>query len=174
MKADTKIDNARKAINDSGIMVKLAGYNPVVVSTIFVGLDTATSDIDIVCSYEDSVSFTEHMKHTLGVFADSSTFVCNDHIVTSFYYNDFEFEIYASHEDVKLQNGYRHYQIMKTLVEIGGSKFQKLVTELKNNGFKTEPAICKILGISGDPYKEILQLESWSGDKLETHIPDKI
>ncbi|WP_430786630.1 DUF4269 domain-containing protein [Virgibacillus flavescens] len=28
---------------------------------------------------------------------------------------------------------------------------------LKKQGYKTEPAFCKLLGISGDPYTELIQ-----------------
>ena len=58
----SKKEHAQQAIDNSLILDKLSDYKPAVVSTIFVGLDTASSDIDIICSYNtvDSFSRTQH------------------------------------------------------------------------------------------------------------------
>ena len=68
---------------------------------------------------------------------------------------------------MQLQAAFRHYQIMKRLVDVGGNEFIEQVRHLKEAGFKTEPAICHVLGISGEPYTAVLELEQWSDTELK-------
>ena len=55
---------------------------------------------------------------------------------------------------------------MKRLVKIGGNEFIDRIRQLKESGLKTEPAICQLMGISGDPYAAVLDLEHWSEKEL--------
>jgi len=91
----------------------------------------------------------------------------HDHAVARFYCEQFLFEVYASTTPVQLQAAFRHYQIMKRLVDVGGNEFIEQVRHLKEAGFKTEPAICHVLGISGEPYTAVLELEQWSDTELK-------
>ena len=36
-------------------------------------------------------------------------------------------------------------------------EFRSRIIDLKNEGFKTEPAFAKLLGLEGDPYLSIIQ-----------------
>ena len=55
--------------------------------------------------------------------------------------------------------GFRHYQVMKRLSQIGGTNFQNAVKAIKRTGIKTEPAIASILQLKGNPYESVLLLE---------------
>lgn len=69
-----------------------------------------------------------------------------------------------------LQAAFRHYQVMKRLVRIGGNEFIDRIRHLKEGGLKTEPAICRAMKISGEPYAAVLELEHWSEKELKEHI----
>jgi len=170
-----KIDRAKQALCDSKALLLLKEFNPEVVSTIFVGLDTDKSDIDIVCCYESSESFTRRFRECFENYSGFTLETKSSYVLASFTFANFLFEVYACDTPTLKQAGYRHYQIMKRLCEFGGAPFQKAIQELKSQGLKTEPAICQLLDINGDPYTAILDLETWSEtktlDALKTKLP---
>ncbi len=165
-----KIDRANYAIRNCGILDKLAQLNPQIVSTIMVGLDTNHSDIDVICECDQfevfqtafESLFSEHISYTLRVHLD--------HVLGSFIYDDFMFEVYASTLKTPQQNAYRHYKIMERLVDLGGKPFQDKIRKLKHAGLKTEPAICHYLQIEGDPYTAILEIEHWGDETIENRM----
>lgn len=164
---NNKITLANKAIQESNVLGILNEYSPKVVSTIFVGLDTEDSDIDIVCSYHDQDVFSELFSSAFSKLRSYSLRLENDYILGQFCYGNFIFEVYASAIPVKEQNAYRHYKVMQRLVDAGGVKFKQHIKHLKQQGLKTEPAICQALGILGEPYRAILEIENWTDQKLE-------
>ena len=46
------------------------------------------------------------------------------------------------------------------ILEKEGDEFRRKIIELKELGLKTEPAFAKLLGLSGDPYVELLKYQS--------------
>jgi hypothetical protein len=74
----------------------------------------------------------------------------------NFIYNGFEFEIFGQSIPTKKQNAYLHMIIEHELMETYPQMKQEVLT-LKKLGFKTEPAFCKILGLDGDPYEELIK-----------------
>ncbi|MGY0216341.1 DUF4269 domain-containing protein [Endozoicomonadaceae bacterium StTr2] len=166
----SKIDQAEAAVSESGIIGKLSHYSPEIVSTIFVELDTDSSDIDIVCSYQARDVFVNDLDSILEGFGSDTLKVSDDRVVGVFHFNGFMFEIFASETPVALQPGYRHYQIMKRLVAAGGPDFAEKIRKLKATGMKTEPAICHLLQIAGDPYTCILDIENWSDEALVSSV----
>lgn len=164
---NSKIERAENAIRDSGIITNLKSYSPEVVSTIFVNLDTSESDIDIVCAYSDQKTYINDIQFAISPHTSHSLKTDKDCVIARFDFNNFIFEIYAAKTPVKEQMAYRHYQVMKRLVATGGSDFSFKVRALKESGLKTEPAICHLLGIPGDPYTAILDIENWTDSEIE-------
>jgi hypothetical protein len=167
---NSKVIRAETAIKDSQILCKLKSYSPEVVSTIFVNLDTPTSDIDIVCDYLDQEVFTDDLGLAISKFDSHSVKTYEDRVVGRFDFQNFIFEIYATNIPVKEQMAYRHYQLMKRLVSTGGTDFSKKVRELKEKGLKTEPAICQLLQMPGDPFLSILDIETWTDSEVREYL----
>ncbi|WP_237132733.1 DUF4269 domain-containing protein [Pseudohongiella sp. O18] len=163
---NNRVKKAREAIKECQVLELLEGYSPVVVSTIFVGLDTEQSDIDIVCQYDCQNTFASTF---LGAFGQSEHFELNlndDYLVGRFHSLGFLVEVYASPMLVKSQAAFRHYQVMERLVRLGGPTIQRSIRTLKRRGLKTEPAICQVLGLNGDPYQAVLSLSSSTDGQL--------
>lgn len=171
---DNKIAYAEKAIEESGVLHQLQAYSPEVVSTIFVGLDTKASDIDIVCSYQEQKAFVEDLDSACSARESYSLRLYEDHAVAQFHYNGFLFEIYASKTPVQKQAAYRHYMVMQRLVKVGGERFRIRIRQLKENGFKTEPAIYHFMKLSGEPFAAVLELECWNEKELEEHVSKRL
>lgn len=65
-------------------------------------------------------------------------------------------EIYATDIDTEKQNGYLHMIKEYEILQARNDSFKMEIIKLKKQGIKTEPAFCKLLNISGDPYVELL------------------
>ncbi|MFK8051041.1 MAG: DUF4269 domain-containing protein [Halioglobus sp.] len=170
----SKVAKADQAISDSRVIELLEGYSPRVVSTIFVGFDTHKSDIDIVCEYPEQRAFALVFESAFSGRESYDLTLREEYAVGLFESSGFLFEIYASKTPVIRQNAFRHYEVMRRLAEIGGAQICDKVRHLKEKGFKTEPAICQILGLVGNPYEAVLELENWSEEKLREYVANSI
>lgn len=165
-------NTAYQAVDQAGILVKLSAYQPELISTIFVGLDTPTSDIDIICCYQSQANFIAEITQSCATFEQFKLKHSPEHVVVEFEFKQYLFEVFACTTPSQQQLGYRHFQIMKRLAVIAGESFTQPVIELKKSGLKTEPAICKVLNIQGDPYTAILQIEQWTDQQFATALSD--
>ncbi len=166
----TKIEKANAAIHGCDILNKLSSYDPIVVSTIMVGLDTEQSDIDIICYSPELLNFKIDFERKFSRYKSYDCTQHNDHVLGTFFYNEFKFEIYACVQETHFQPAFRHYKIMERLVIAGGAELQSAIRALREKGLKTEPAICQYLNIAGDPYEAILEIEHWDDQALEKHL----
>ncbi|QHW34307.1 DUF4269 domain-containing protein [Paenibacillus rhizovicinus] len=155
------------------IMEKLAIYDPVLVGTVPIGIQTASSDLDIICCVADFDRF-EADARTL--FHREAGFVCkrseaagdrSERITVNFMVENWPIELFGERLPVRQQNGFRHMVIESRLLALFGEAFRVRVVRLKNEGMKTEPAFARVLRIAGDPYGGLLALETWSDEKLE-------
>jgi len=49
--------------------------------------------------------------------------------------------------------------IENKILEQEGKQFRKKIIALKEQGYKTEPAFATLLGLEGNPYEALLELE---------------
>ena len=166
----SKKERCLAAVQQVGVLEKLAGYSPAVVSTILVGFDIDDSDIDIVCCYADADEFKTTFET---VFSAQQRLFCekrNSYVIGRFVSSGFQFEIYASSEPIEEQNAVRHFNVMRRLSAIGGDKLRQQIKHLKQQGLKTEPAIAALFNFSGDPYRAVLAIEQWTDEDLARNL----
>ena len=157
---------AEDALQRSQIMRSLAAYSPTVVSTIWAGLDIASSDIDVVCQYTDQEQFKTILTSACSHFPGFNIVDNHEYVVARFTADQFEIEVFASALPIDQQAGYIHFLVMQRLVELGGAEFQAAVRSLKRSGLKTEPAIAQLLHLAGDPYEAVAALRDLPDHKL--------
>jgi hypothetical protein len=160
---------AFEAIRALQIFVLLERYDPAHVGTIGNGLNISGSDIDIVCCAADLDAFESFMRQTFGHLSEFtvSRKISRGalHIVASFEYI-LPVEIYCESAPVEKQLGFRHYVLTCQLLSVAGERLRNSVRRLKELGMKTEPALAHCLGLEGDPYLSLLQLEGMSNDEI--------
>ena len=144
------------------------------VSTIFVQLDLPGSDIDIICCHQKKQDLKQQFEKTFSRYDDFVFSERENYCIGRFYFDGFPFEVYSSNQLVRLQLGYRHFKIMETLSQYGGEPFRSKVRLLKTKGYKTEPAICEVLSLTGDPYISILQVEQWSSQNFKHFVENLV
>ncbi|MDX8364497.1 DUF4269 domain-containing protein [Cytobacillus sp. IB215665] len=152
---------AYSAIENLGIMNDLVEYDPVVCGTIPIGVDVIDSDLDIIMEVDHlhKQRFENKVKKLYGNeinFKIVRKNIRNLEVVkANFIFYGFEFEIFGQSQPVLQQYAYQHMVIERFILEEFPSIRQQVVN-LKIKGYKTEPAFCEILGLSGDSYEALL------------------
>ncbi|WP_231427851.1 DUF4269 domain-containing protein [Pedobacter sp. Leaf250] len=154
---------AYQVLNDHAILEKLNHYTPILVGTIPINVDIESSDLDIICYVKDKEEFVNtlqiHFQNEKGfIITKNSVF---NSIKANFFIDNFEIEIFGQNILTQEQNAYRHMLIEHKLLLENGEKFRLKVIELKKQGFKTEPAFAKLLGLEGDAYEQLLKLDAY-------------
>lgn len=145
------------------IFEKLKKYNPILTGTIPIGIDLPESDLDIICECRNHSEFNSYLINQFSKKKDFKVYSIKQNGIEStiaeFKTDNFLIEIFGQNIPTENQNAYRHMMIENKILKEKGSEFKQKIIKLKSNGIKTEPAFAKLLGLEGDPYTELLNLE---------------
>ncbi len=149
-------------LKELSVFDKLSDYDPVLAGTIPIDIDIPDSDLDIICMCTDHSEFADTVTR---LFGDERDFTVGEKIfngvqstVVKFTTDDFAIEIFAQNIPTCKQNAYRHMIIEHRILMDRDDEFRQEIIRLKQEGYKTEPAFAKLLGIQGDAYSELLEL----------------
>ncbi|NWK95190.1 DUF4269 domain-containing protein [Sphingobium lactosutens] len=162
----------RDALARSGVMEVLAPFSPHLVGTPPLGIAMPDSDLDIVCEVRDGDAFIRTLTDNFSAMAG---FALRRHdeldaIICGFVAHGWAFEIFGQPIPVTRQHGWRHYEVERRLLTLGGGILRHEINILRNQGLKTEPAFGRLLGLNGDPYAALLELERQDDDALRELI----
>lgn len=149
-----KNDAIVRFLQASDILNNFSEFKPLLSGTIPLGIDIDGSDLDILFEVHDHENFiTKSKQHFPGceIRSDDITTVIN------FYHNNLPIEFYATNIDPLKQNAHRHLRIEGRLLKLLPLKFRQEIIQLKEDGFKTEPAFGKLLDLDR-PYEDLLEL----------------
>ncbi|WP_052741896.1 DUF4269 domain-containing protein [Kiloniella litopenaei] len=153
----------------------LADVDYEIIGTPPLGIDIADSDIDIACFSPTPDTLAQKLSTALVDYKDLSartlSFPPYKTEVVSFTFMDWPIEFFIQDCPLKDQFGVRHFFLEKRLLSLLGSEFTQQLIRLKQQGMKTEPAFAKLLGITGDPYLNLLSLENLSDQKIKQLLP---
>ena len=143
------------------IFEKLRLYTPVLTGTIPIEIDIDDSDLDIICFCQSLDQFKSEIIKFYGNLENFELQVKlirdNNSVISRFTFDGFLFEIFGQNRPVEEQEAYKHMLIEYKVLQYKGEEFRQKIIELKKQGLKTEPAFAKLLGLSGDPYLELLK-----------------
>ena len=124
------------------------------------GIDYEQSDLDIVLDTDHLDSLALKLKTTYGQYSEFSQKKTKirgrEVLMTIFFFEDFEFELFAQAQNTKEQYGYLHMIIEYYLLQ-ENPEWKKCIRQMKQNGLKTESAFCLLLDLKGDPYDELIK-----------------
>lgn len=150
-------------LTNNDILSKLERFDPILVGTIPINIDIENSDLDIICCFADKDDFYQavcnHFRNEKNFNITEQPNLDTLAIVASFYIENVEIEIFGQNIPTKQQFGYRHLLIEHQLLNQYGEKFRQRIVELKQQGYKTEPAFGLALGLTRNPYTELLKFE---------------
>jgi hypothetical protein len=148
----------------SELMCILTAYHPVLAGTVPLDINIQGSDLDIICEFDDRQQFKELL---ISHFANHPNFQISEllvhgreTIIANFYVEGWEIEVFGQAVPVVKQAAYRHLLAEYNLLRQHGDWLKEEVIKLKKNGYKTEPAFAKALGLSGDPYEALFAFEN--------------
>ncbi len=153
---------AYQVLTDKQVLEKLSPYHPIVVGTIPINIDIENSDLDIICQVSDKDEFIVHVNTLFGNEKDFSISesINFEALKANFIIDGLEIELFGQNTPTKQQNAYCHMLIEHKLLLEKGEEFRQEIIALKKQGYKTEPAFAKLLGIEGDAYEALLKLDS--------------
>ena len=153
---------AFKVLIKYGVMEKLADFDPLLAGTIPIGIDTAQSDLDIICCWSNKSQFKNLLQQSFsacfGFTLKEVKVRGKESIIANFWLDGFEVEVFGQSTPSRQQAAYRHMLIEYKLLQKYGDEFRQKVLQLKRQGIKTEPAFAQLLELPGDPYDALLQL----------------
>ncbi|WP_374031447.1 DUF4269 domain-containing protein [Bdellovibrio bacteriovorus] len=156
------------AVKSSGVLKSLKEHQPLLVGTFPLGIDVSGSDVDVLINVPDlTAAETLFKKH----FSGFENFKVETHaqysaVTASFDFQGVPFEVFAQVKDSAKQSGNRHFLAEERLLHVGGASLGDKILALRKAGDKTEPAFAKALGLSGNPYDELLRLQKLSESEL--------
>ena len=158
----TRQQEAFTVLHQQKVFEKLCAFHPVLVGTIPINIDIETSDLDIICCFENKNFYRDTIvklfKH-YELFSIREREEKEETVIAGFFTGGFMIEIFGQNIPCRQQLGYRHMRIEHKLLNKYGEPFRQQIIALKKQGYKTEPAFAKLLGLEGDPYQALLQLE---------------
>ena len=157
---NSKQQSVYQILTNHRILEKLAAFKPILVGTIPININIEGSDLDIICYARDKEEFKsvllDNFQHESGfTVSENQTF---NAVKANFLIEGFEVEIFGQNISTTEQNAYRHMVIEHQLLFEKGEDFRLQIIDLKKQGYKTEPAFAKLLGLSGDAYEALLDL----------------
>jgi ribosomal protein S18 acetylase RimI-like enzyme len=151
----------------------LEAFQPTLVGTYPLGLQVDGSDLDIVCTCDDLDAFERALRAMLAELGVTDVRLVRHEphaVVAAFHLGDIAFEVFGQALPVHEQRGFRHMVIEGRLLVCGGAALRERVRALKRTGVKTEPAFAQLLGLAGDPYAALLELETWPPERLRAAV----
>jgi len=147
-----------KIITEHQIFEILSNYNPILVGTIPINIDIDDSDADIILQAKNLKELNQLLQDSFSQYPQfQSSPYRNGKLSCGFIIEDTQIELYATDMDTERQNGYLHMVKEYEILQSKSDDFRIQIIEFKRQGIKTEPAFCKLLNISGDPYSELLK-----------------
>ncbi|WDO04001.1 DUF4269 domain-containing protein [Aeromonas allosaccharophila] len=152
------------------------------VSTLAIGLDRPGSDLDILCQHPNPAAFAatfadqgwqasakgENVWLLERVFPCAADSGCDNRIAS------WPLELYVTPAPIETLNGWRHLTLMAALLQHFGDAFYREVLRLRlEEGVKGEAAMCRLLGLAGDPYAALLTLEGRNLAELSWQPPSR-
>lgn len=171
------------ALLTAGVWNELAAQcaDMALVSTLAIGLDRPGSDLDILCQHPNPAAFA-------ATFADQGwqasakgdniwllerVFPCADSVCDN-RIASWPLELYVTPAPIETLNGWRHLTLMAALLQRFGDAFYREVLRLRlEQGLKGEAAMCRLLGLAGDPYAALLTLEGRNLAELSWQPPSR-
>ncbi|WII71149.1 VOC family protein [Bdellovibrio sp. 22V] len=163
-----------KALKESRILKDFKKYDPLVAGTFPLDIATAGSDLDILLRADDLSQIEQELREHYSEIPDFKVqkLVVDglDTLMANFRFDEIPFEIFVQNRETVQQKAYRHFLAEERLLKCGGWPLKRKIQLLRAQKIKTEPAFAQALGIQGDAYAEILNLQKESQGTLQKRV----
>ena len=154
---------AHVVLTSNSVLEMLQPFQPLLVGTVPINVDTETSDLDVICYWKDKNLFIEilieNFSHHKDFLLTEKKINNRETIIATFRIEEFLFEIFGQNRPSKEQEAYRHMIVENKILQQHPESFRQKIRDLKLKGLTTEEAFAKELGLQGDPYAGLLNFE---------------
>jgi hypothetical protein len=144
---------------------------PLIAGTFPLGLAVHNSDIDVIMASVDLDQIKLELTSQYSQFKNfriKTEFIKNElSLICNFNFQEIAFEIFVQRIDSVKQTAYRHFLIEERLLKLGQNLLSEKIKVYRKQGLKTEPAFTKALGLHGDAYQILLDLQRKSESELK-------
>lgn len=159
------------ALKRSQVLKCLRPFRPLVGGTFPLDLHVAASDVDIFVSGDFDLirsALAEKFESMSEFHVYESTVHGQPSLIVGFQFDGVKFEVFAqAHLPTVRQQGVLHFLAEERLLKLGGASLHKKIRNIREQGAKTESAFAKALGLKGDPFAELLNLQKMSNQELK-------
>lgn len=159
------------ALKELKILEDFKKNKPLIAGTFPLGLAVHNSDIDVIMSSVDLDQIKLELTSQYSQYKDfkiKTEFIKNEiSLICNFNFQEIAFEIFVQHIDSVKQTAYRHFLIEERLLKLGQNLLLEKIRILRKQGLKTEPAFTEALGLHGDAYQILLDLQRKSESELK-------
>ncbi len=159
----------REALDRTGLIDALAAFDARVAGTFPLGLAVAGSDIDLLCHAPDAERLARVLWETCSHYPHFAMWQwCTEDrpVVAAFSLGDMPFEIFGQARPVEQQLGWRHFDVERRLLGLGGTAFRATIMDARRTGLKTEPAFASVLGLGGNAHEALDALADAADQRL--------
>ncbi len=153
---------AAQVLQELALFTTLAPYDPLLIGTVPLDVDTPQSDLDVACHAPDLDALGAALVQAYGPRPGFELVRKTVRGVASaigrFTWGGFAIEVFGQPVPVLAQYGVRHFLVEARLLALGGAPLRQAVRTLKEAGVRTEPAFARLLGLQGDPYERLWTL----------------
>lgn len=149
-KGTIRQQEAYTVLHRNKVLEKLLAFTPVLVGTLPLNIDIETSDLDIICCFENKVFFRNAVVELFGaceLFSIREREDKEETVIAGFYADGFMIELFGQNIPCRQQLAYRHMLVEHALLNKYGEPFRREIIALKKQGYKTEPAFAKMLAL---------------------------
>jgi hypothetical protein len=158
-------------------MEVLGRYTPTIAGTIPIDVDIETSEVDILCSYDDPIRFKNtlrlHFSQQQGFKFKRTRVRGRESLVAAFFHRGPKLEIFVQMLPVQEKDGFVHLMVEYRTVQMCTDGFREKIGQLKREGVCTEPAFAQLLCIDTDPYETLLRFRNLNDDELRACVPEQ-
>lgn len=158
-----RMERAQQVLPEHGIISAFAAFTPVLAGTIPLGIDAATSDLDVLCKVCDHTFFGALSHEVFSPYRDFSLYstAVNGQATTicNFVCADFPIEIFGQDLPVEQQYAYKHMVVDARLLDCADARAEEAIHAMKSEAVPTEVAFGVYVALEGDPYQAVLQLD---------------
>ncbi|UTR13738.1 DUF4269 domain-containing protein [Salipaludibacillus sp. LMS25] len=158
-KGDAHQYRVYQAIKKAQVFEKLTAYQPTVCGTFPLGIHLFDSDVDVILNVSDFTRFDDMVN---SLYGDEKEFTQKRRTIrgqpvtkATFLIDDVPFDLFGQDQPVTAQYAYLHMVIEHRLLARNPTMKDEVI-KLKKQGYKTESAFCRLLGLQGDPYEQLI------------------
>ena len=166
--------DARARLDRSGVLERIADYDPRWIGSIPLDVHLAGADIDLCCYAPELEGFRAALDGAFGAMpgfrSKLNLHAGEPSVIAYFNLGDLPVEIYGRDRPVDCHESFIHWLAEDRLLRLAEDRLRADVRKAKASGLKTEPAFAQCLNLGGEPFAEILKLASPPDEALRAMI----